>query len=66
MHQKTRQKLNVLWFIFLQAQKKELDHIRQKYRKNSLARTPTMKQDGNETSQQFFDSGTHKRIDEED
>ncbi len=30
-----------LYFSLFQAQKRELDHIRQNYRKNSLARSPT-------------------------
>ena len=51
------------WFfheIFLfQAQKKELDHIRQEYhRKNSLARTPTSKREAK------FEA--NKNIEEED
>jgi hypothetical protein len=32
--------LHRLLRLFLQAQKRELDHIRQNYRKNSLARSP--------------------------
>ena len=33
------------YFTFLQAQKKELDLIRQNYRRNSLARTPASKRE---------------------
>ena len=51
--------------LFLQAQKKELDHIRQKYRKNSLARTPTTSlREENKSEQQQTKS--QKRIEEED
>ena len=49
---------------YFQAQKKELDHIRQKYRKNSLARTPTTSlREENQSSQQ---QKSQKRIEEED
>ena len=47
--------------LFPQAQKKELDHIRQNYRKNSLARTPNQKL---KDSKNMFDFG--KPIDEDD
>jgi len=51
-------------YKLLEAQKKELDHIRQKYRKNSLARTPTTSlREENQSSQQ---QKSQKRIEEED
>jgi len=56
--------VSILFYFIFQAQKKELDHIRQKYRKNSLARTPTTSlREENQSSQQ---QKSQKRIEEED